>query len=335
MTTSAGPSDTSARPSMTTSAGPSDTSARPSNIGPSNTGPISPSFKKPVVANVSLSNLVTLEGKSNYQVWSDQMVMIFKTTGLYDIAVLGSLCPDSNSNMEAYREIKSAAMIMIIQLISQQILAKCNRIHNPYELLSLLKSQYYSDSPYSFVHQMHSLFTIGSSFDSTQPVSDFIEKYESEWASLATLSASGGESSYRNKLNGFLACDEAKCDILLSILIPHMSNVIDNITTKQTMTFNEAKHRLSSLPSSEFQQAAFLSAKSRHAIQRKSSKTNAAEKKKVCNWCKKHGYPCEGHLWLQCRRLKEEQAKRKKQKEKEKDQKDQKGKGKANKDKAD
>src|SRR5258706_9464386 len=268
---------------MATSAGPSDTSAQPSI-----TGPPSSSFKKPVVANVSLSNLVTLEGKSNYQVWSDQMVMIFKTTGLYDVAVLGTLYPDGNSDnsdMEAYREIKSAAMIMIIQLISQQILAKCNHIHDPYELWTHLKFQYYSDSPYSFVHQMHSLFTIGLSFDSTQPVSDFIEIYESEWALWSTLSASGGESSYRNKLNDFLACDEAKRDILLPILIPHMSNVIDNITTKQTMTFNEAKHRLSSLPSSEFQQAAFLLAKFRRVIQRqtattKSSKTytDAAEK---------------------------------------------------------
>src|SRR5258706_13050777 len=97
------------------------------------------------------------------------------------------------------------------------------------------------------------------------------------------------------------------------------------------MTFNEVKHRLSSLPSSEFQQAAFLSAKSRRAIQRKSSKTYTdAEKKKVCNWYKKHGLPCEGQLSFKYRRLKEEQAKRKKQKEK--DQKDQKGKGKADKD---
>ena len=65
MITSAGPSDTmttytSAGPSMTTSAGPSMTTSA---------GPNTPlSFKKPVVANVSLSNLVTLEGKSNYQV---------------------------------------------------------------------------------------------------------------------------------------------------------------------------------------------------------------------------------------------------------------------------
>ena len=106
------------------------------------------------------------------------------------------------------------------------------------------------------------------------------------------------------------------------------------------MTVNEAKQSLASLPSSEFQQAAFLSAKSRQAIQRqtaqntKSSKMDAAEKKKVCNWCKKHGFVCEGHLWFQCQRLKKEQAKRKKQKEKDQKDKDQKekGKGKANKD---
>ena len=110
MTTSTGPSNimttsSSAGPSMTTSAGTqNDTSFTPL------------SFKKPVVANVSLSNLVTLEGKSNCQVWSDQMLMIFKTTGLYNVAVLGASCADGNSNsdMEAYREIKSAAMIMII-----------------------------------------------------------------------------------------------------------------------------------------------------------------------------------------------------------------------------
>ena len=158
MTTSARPSDTmTAGPSMTTSAGPNNTGFTPL------------AFKKLVVGNISLSNLVTLKGKSNYQVQSNQMVMIFKTTELYDITVLDALCPaDSNlnSNIEAYREIKSATMIMIIQLIFQQILMKCNRIHDSYKLWTHFKSQYYSDSPYSFIHQIYSLFTIGSSFDS-------------------------------------------------------------------------------------------------------------------------------------------------------------------------
>ena len=49
------------------------------------------------------------------------MVMIFKTTGLYDVTVLGTSYPTdckSNSDMDLYREIKSTAMINIIQLIS-------------------------------------------------------------------------------------------------------------------------------------------------------------------------------------------------------------------------
>ena len=103
MTTSAGTSDT-----MTTSTGPHMTTS----VGPNTLL----SFKKLVVANVSLSNLVTLKGKSNYQVWSDQMVMIFKTIGLYDVVVLGASCPadgNLNSDMEAYREIQCAFMIMI------------------------------------------------------------------------------------------------------------------------------------------------------------------------------------------------------------------------------
>ena len=57
------------------------------------------------------------------------------------------------------------------------------------------------------------------------------------------------------------------------------------------MTFNEAKQHLSLLPSSEFQQGAFLSAKAHRAIQRQSAQkiklskadVNNAGKKKVCN----------------------------------------------------
>ena len=50
--------------------------------------------------------------------------------------------------------------------------------------------------------------------------------------------------------------------------------------------------------------------------------TDNDDKKKVCNWCKKYGFPCKGHLQYQCQRLKEEQSKKKKQKQKEKDQKE-------------
>ena len=79
--------------------------------------------------------------------------------------------------------------------------------------------------------------------DPSKPVSTFIDKFKTQWALLLQLSVSEN-SSYHMKLNRFLACDEAKRDILLSMLIPTMTNIIDNISTKPSMTFAEAKQCL-------------------------------------------------------------------------------------------
>ena len=96
---------------------------------------------------------------------------------------------------------------------------------------------------------MNTLFVTGSQYDSSKPISVFIDNFETQWALLQQLSTSG-TTSYRQILNQFFTCNEAKRDALLSMLIPHMSNIIDNISTKPTMSYAEAKQRLISLPSS-------------------------------------------------------------------------------------
>ena len=53
------------------------------------------------------------------------------------------------------------------------------------------------------------------------------------------------------KLNHFLAYNEVKRDILLSILISTMTNIIENISTKPSMIFAEAKQCLISLLSNQ------------------------------------------------------------------------------------
>ena len=90
---------------------------------------------------------------------------------------------------------------------------------------------------------MNALFVTGSQYNSFKPISVFIDKFETQWALLQQLSTSG-TTSYRQILNQFFTCDEAKQDALLSMLIPHMSNIIDNISTKPMMSYAEAKQRL-------------------------------------------------------------------------------------------
>src|SRR5258706_6943235 len=280
----------------TSESGPSSSDGPSSSLGLTLEG--IPKFSKPVTTS-TLSNLIILEGKENYQSWSDQMIMVFTATRLYDVVIEGAKVSsdDTNSEKMAYIEIKSAATIMFLQVISKQILVQCNRILDPHELWNHLKTQFYSDTPFSFIHRMNSLFTIGTSFDPFKPVSEFIDKFKTEWAMLTQLSTSGS-TPYRLKLKEFLAFDEAKRDILLSILIPHMSNIIDNISTKDTMSYAEAKQRIVGLPSNQ-KDAAFIitSNKKSKKLNLKRKKTsdgndNAANsgstlKTKKCTWCKK------------------------------------------------
>ena len=133
------------------------------------------------------------------------------------------------------------AMITFLQLISSHILVQCNRIHDPVELWKHLRTQYYLYSPFPFIHQLHCLFVMQC--DPFKPVSTFIDKFETQWALLLQLSVSEN-SLYRIKLNRFLVYDEAKRNILLSMLISTMTNIIDNIRTKPSMTFAEAKQCL-------------------------------------------------------------------------------------------
>ena len=64
------------------------------------------------------------------------MIIVFTATGLYDVVIEGAKANSEDTNLEkmAYIEIKSAATIMFLQVISKQILVQCNRILDPHDL---------------------------------------------------------------------------------------------------------------------------------------------------------------------------------------------------------
>jgi len=253
------------------------------------------------------------------------MTMVFKATGLYQVAIEGAVPSEgcSESEIEAYEEIRSASMVMFIQLISQQILSQCYRLTDPYKLWIHLKTQFYSDTAYSFVFQIHVLFSV--EYEQDKPITEFIDKFEAEWAILTQM-ATSGSSTYRTKLIEFLDQDEAKRDVLLSTLIPYMTNVIDNISTKGDISYAEAKQRLIGLPSNQkiIQDSTFVAYRKRKVLNNNTPNNNTPNNNNqtktpvsigklaqiCCTWCKKHGHPFEGHMWYHCSRLKEEQKKK-------------------------
>ena len=156
--------------------------------------------------------------------------------------------------------------------------------------------------------------TVGEKFDITQPIGNFISLFETEWSTLASLTTTS-TSAFNKKFHSLLTDDEFKINVLLTHLVSHILQVVDNITLREYKTFVEVKNKLLSTSlSSSNQESAFYTHKPDRSIIPSSSplssspKSKEKEKKKElgCTWCAKHNPRMQkGHTWKECKKLKE------------------------------
>ena len=81
----------------------------------------------------------------------------------------------------------------------------------------------------------------------------FISKFESQWLHLTKLSKASSDS-YRKIFATFLNEDKAKRDFLLGFLVKHHKNVIDNLTTKDSLSYADIKQQLMDIDNSEIEE---------------------------------------------------------------------------------
>jgi hypothetical protein len=108
----------------------------------------------------------------------------------------------------------------------------------------------------------------------------------------------------------------------MGFLVKHHKNVIDNLTTKDSLSYADVKQRLMDINTSDTQDvtALFTSKPSGNKMKSKKLRGNSdssSPKSKTCTWCEKHNPgKSEGHTWNECFRL---QKLNKEMQEKEKD----------------
>jgi hypothetical protein len=112
----------------------------------------------------------------------------------------------------------------------------------------------------------------------------------------------------------------------MGFLVKHHKNVIDNLTTKDSLSYAAVKQRLMDIDTSESDDNTALytskpsgNKKKGKKLIGKSSSDSSSPKSKTCTWCKKHNRgKSEGHTWNECFRLQKLNTE-KKETEKEKD----------------
>ncbi|KAI0997356.1 hypothetical protein K3495_g10825 [Podosphaera aphanis] len=170
-----------------------------------------------------------------------------------------------------------------------------------------LKAEYQRSTAFALVYQLGNLAELPHKFDATQPMSSFVQNFETEWSRLHKL-ARDSSDSYRQEFALFLSHDKAKRDFLLGFLSRHRKNIVDNLTTKDELTFMEVKQRLLDIDYDTPQHSALVTRSS--GVKKPAKLTKAAKvsksQPKECTYCKKH-HPrvAAGHFWTECQRLKQ------------------------------
>jgi hypothetical protein len=294
--------------------------------------PLSSTFRsrvkedKPV--SIKLDNIKVLTGQDNYNIWAATMTLVWKGMKCYEIVVEG-LDPAADAaqdEIDAYTALCHQAAAVYIQVVSTDILEKIVELDHPHKMWKYLRTEFYRDTAFALVSQITTLTSLSTTYDPSQPISTFISQFETEWLRLTKL-AKASKDSYRQAFAKFLDEDKAKRDFLLGFIVRHQKNVVDNLSTKDDLTFAEVKQRLHDIDvdttsSSDTALSAITKGTGRGRDQtynNNRSSTSSSSKPKECTWCKKH-YPGRalGHYWNDCFKLKEQNEQKRKDKGKDK-----------------
>ena len=137
--------------------------------------------------------------------------------------------------------IEQSALLVLIQVLFKSILKVVDKLHHQHSIWIYLCQTYCRDSAFSFVSQINILFGLSGVLDPSRPLLEFIELFESKWQYLYALIVSNNPKTYRSSLRAFLNFDSIKRDLLLTCLVLHYPNLVDNFTTKDNLIYSELK----------------------------------------------------------------------------------------------
>ena len=100
---------------------------------------------------------------------------------------------------------------------------------DPHLVWRHLRSTFYRDSPYNFAVEQYKVHSLHARVDVGKPLTEYIERYESEYAKLLNLMKSSKDSFYSVEYYGVMIQDKAKRNLLLSALVPHIPLLADNL----------------------------------------------------------------------------------------------------------
>ena len=224
--------------------------------------------------NVKLDSIGKLTGQDNYRIWSASKTIVLKGINAYQVVVDGVSPADDadQTEIDAFEHLKHTASTIFIQVVSQDILEKIVELEDPNLMWTWLCTEYYRDSAFALVSQIINLVSLPTQYSGTD-LPGFLSKFESQWLHLTKLSKASSDS-YQNTFATFLNENKAKRDFPLCFLVKHHKNMIDNLTTKDSLSYAEVKQRLMDIHTSKIEDNSALFVSKPSGNKKKGKKTS-------------------------------------------------------------
>ncbi|KAH8150322.1 uncharacterized protein LAJ45_05533 [Morchella importuna] len=244
---------------------------------------------------IKFDGLPKLKGQSNYQTWASAWRITFDAADWWEALSIENPSEDDTDLTKA--EIKKARKQMhslLIGAVAEDIQPTVVSAENAYHAWKALKDLYDRVSPNTTITLLSRV--LDTKMQDNGNLTEHLETFNTNWNTLKTRSQSG-DHKLAQALLPLTKSNEAMAAFLLASLPKSMSNVVDNIQTKQDVTYEDVRQRLQNL-----QEETPLTGNNRVLHTRSTPTPNGKE----CTWCKKRNNPYQGHEYKECRKLKEQ-----------------------------
>jgi hypothetical protein len=262
-------------------------------------------FKAPI----NFKNAPILSDHNSYRNWRNVSKFLLSTVGCWGIMDGTLQRPATAKMLQQYFNREMQCNYYLFQTLATEHHTILTAHQNPKEILDAIDEKFGAKHTNTFYHQFKQVLDL--KLADKNALSAHITNFDQQWSQfniVCTNATADDDDKSAYHLRDFVQYDRAKANLLLMSLPLSMENVVDNLKTKQGLTYSDVYNRLMEIGLDR-------TVKEDMAYAVTSTTSGSASDEKTCTYCKKH-YPSSkytGHTWNICRRLKTDQEKKKKE----------------------
>jgi len=253
---------------------------------------------------LDLPTVEVLKGATNYYSWKSTITVFLKYLDIWEVTTTETVKPESTDYTR--NDAKALAFLYLnVDVTLHKLLATCQTARQAW---IALENRFDRQNITSYHALLKAITTL--EYEPGSSIADHISTFDTLWQRLASRtnhntieeSSSTSTTAVFSKLT---ASAEAKGNFFLLTLPKTFDNIIDNLQTKEGLTYDDICNKLLDIDLRKVTEDPNNSAFYASQVKPKTSNDKTDSKvKKECSWCKSKGEYFKGHLWQECRKLK-------------------------------